>query len=109
MDFYPTILKKLGIKYPGLQNAISIEEARKDNRIYFIEDARLGMNIYKPITFVACKFTNGLSSLKAVSYFMPRKIYFCYEQNLKTRKITELKTIDAELKERLKEKYSWII
>jgi len=108
MDFYPTLLKKVGIKCPGLQNAVSIEKARDSHRVYFIEDGRLNLDIYKPITFVACKFIDRFS-LKAVSYFQPRKEYFCYKQDMKTRTITELKTIDVELKRKLKGKYPWII
>jgi hypothetical protein len=110
-DFYPTILKKVGMDYSKMKDGVqSIDEPFDKDRVYFVEDARLAVDKFKVTTFIACKYVGWdkrgreATALRSVTYFKPKKQYFSFEMNLKNRKARPA-PMDESLKTQLNERY----
>jgi len=113
-DFYPTILQRLGIGFVRMKEGVqSIENKLDTQRVFFVEDARLAIDKYKIVSFVACKFIGwkkGVArKLRSLTYCKSNGKYFSYELDLVTRKVVELDFKDVDLMLNLKKKYSKFI
>ncbi len=92
-DFYNTILDKLDIDYDSNKESYSITCEQDQDRIYYMEDSRLAVELWKSTTFTSCQFIDWIDSIPnkliSVSFHMLNKTHYYYIMDLNTQKVEE--------------------
>ena len=123
-DFFPTIMDKFNYNYKPFLNiddkeitdTYSIEKEQDQNRIYYVEDARIKINKYISTTAMACKFVDWQNDkprgILQVSYHSPDKKWKCFltslsEDGLFAIKPTKKNKMNDDLRQKVIKRFKW--
>ena len=114
-DFFSTISKKLQLSVKN-STSRSIDSSVDQDRIFYVEDSRRGVDKTRSTVGIACRFIDWKNNLPRailqVEYYIIEDRFTCakieIDKNLLTGRVIQQNTIDSKLKKALIGRFKWI-